>query len=1166
MNNNNNAEFSIDESIALSLVQTDTFLDATLNPTSLKNSSGYALRFDGQADLAYWQAALDRLVSSQAILGVRLDTQSEQPFLSVTDTHHSLVLITAETNQPQELLNSLIYRNYDLHCEPMLGHWLVQAPDCYHLVITAHHLLLDGPSLGIHARLLIQAANQPDDLPKISTLAMPQGNFNSHETLAFWKSELAQVEPLHISNPAFSQTATLLNNPANTQVSAVATNASEPLHLKAGQRICEQLPFDAVAWQQVKDYCRSKKITPAFYFKCLFGLLIQYHQQAEQDFAITEIHDGRDQHNRNDLGCFTRQQPFLFQASQITAESSFSDWLLAARIHQKRAKPFLKLSPSAITHLPMASDTLFAFNFNNFVPVMSHQGQSVAVTIFTPQMPNLVQGYVHTAETTGRFELIYNSQQFSSNHFVERMALIHQQIVSGVERLDKLNWLLADEVDSLDASWQANFSADDCLIERFYQTAEKFPNHIALTDSSGSTCSELTYSQLIIQVNQLAQALRFNLDCGHFDHNQLDNRASSSDQLIGLCVNRGSQQIIAMLAILKAGYGYVPLDPQSPLQRIELIAEDADLQLLLTDQPLTLKTACRQLTLDQCLQQPVSEIEKKQPSPQLKPNPQSIAYVIYTSGTTGKPKGVPISHSAVMSLFDASEGLFSFSDKDCWSQFHSIAFDFSIWEIWGAFLYGGKLALVPEDARQNPQLFADWLIESQVTCLSQTPGAFKRVANCLVEGQKSGDLRHIHFGGEALELDSLIAWNNEFGLATPCLTNLYGITETTVHVTYKSISEEDLASNQSRIGQPLPHLSVRLRDALNRKVAPGIVGEIQVSGASLSGGYLNRPELNQQKFIEDLVNGGTGVARWYRSGDLARMDALKSEQADYQLTYLGRSDQQIKLRGYRIEIGEIVAQLRNSNLVADAAVVLTGKADAAQLIAYAVADGEVSEAIDNPKLSNPKLSNSQLSQQVLTSLQASLPLYMLPAQIIWLDQLPLTINGKLDKSALPSAVDSSKSAKSDFQPNAELPQSSIEKSIARIWQKVLQRKNINLQDHFFRLGGHSLQAAQSISELNAKFELTMPMTLIFKFPLLQDLAWEVERELTEAFYRDDPKPFILQAAIARKARRIEKEKLQALEKKGRRVKSSLRPKPELTAEPKAPAAVQSDQQREVFEL
>ncbi len=421
-------------------------------------------------------------------------------------------------------------------------------------------------------------------------------------------------------------------------------------------------------------------------------------------------------------------------------------------------------------------------------------------------------------------------------------------------------------------------------------------------------------------------------------------------------------------------------------------------------------------------------------------DPDHAAYVIFTSGSTGRPKGVQVTHRNAVRLLAATDAWFGFGLDDVWTLFHSYAFDFSVWELWGALARGGRLVVVPYWVSRSPEAFLELLRRERVTVLNQTPSAFQQLvrADEAAGGPPDLALRRVVFGGEALDMRSLEPWFRRHGDRRPVLVNMYGITETTVHVTYRPLSAADLAA-ASLIGVPIPDLQVHLLDAGGRPVPVGVPGEMFVGGAGVARGYLNRPDLTAVRFVPDPFSGRPG-ARLYRSGDLAR------RQADGDLEYLGRIDHQVKIRGFRIELGEIEAALAAHLLVREAVVLAReDQPGERRLVAYLVAGLAAGAPPAGPELR--------------AFLRERLPEYMIPALFMVLPALPLTANGKVDRAALPAPVPE----RPELAGGAAAPRNEVEERLATIWAEVLRVPCVGIHDNFFELGGDSILAIQIVA-------------------------------------------------------------------------------------------------------
>jgi len=608
---------------------------------------------------------------------------------------------------------------------------------------------------------------------------------------------------------------------------------------------------------------------------------------------------------------------------------------------------------------------------------------------------------------------------------------------------------------------EAPHAEDSVIHGLFEKQVERTPEATAVVYEGQS----LTYNELNGRANQLAQHLR--------------DRGVGPDQLVGICLERGLDLVVGLLGILKAGAAYVPMDPAYPAERLAHILTDASPTVLLTQMGLREKfsdTAAEVIALDRdwdvIAQQPRNNLDLVT----LDVRSHHLAYVIYTSGSTGKPKGVMVEHGNVTRLFAATAQWFNSNERDVWAMFHSFAFDFSVWELWGALLYGGRVVVVPYLTARSPHEFYRLICEEGVTVLNQTPSAFVQLIDAQAQSSQRHSLRLVIFGGEALEFHTLRPWVARNGADLPQLVNMYGITETTVHVTYRRISQHEIESERgSIVGKPIPDLRVYLLDRYRQPVPIGVFGEFYVGGAGVARGYLNRPELTAERFLPDPFSNDT-KARMYKSGDLGR------RRSDGTIEYLGRNDEQVKIRGFRIELGEIEAQLTKHPQVKEGVVLARqGGPGEKRLVAYVVP--RTTSCTDGP-----------LKAETLRArLKDVLPDYMVPSAFVILERMPLTPNGKLDRRALPAPeIDAYTSRQ--YEP----PQGEVEEILAGIWQTLLQVQRVGRQDNFFELGGHSLLIVQMMERLR-RLGLMGDIRRVFDSATLADLASALTRESGEQF-------------------------------------------------------------------
>lgn len=501
---------------------------------------------------------------------------------------------------------------------------------------------------------------------------------------------------------------------------------------------------------------------------------------------------------------------------------------------------------------------------------------------------------------------------------------------------------------------------------------------------------------------------------------------------VGVCLDRSADLIVTMLGVLRAGAAYVPMDSHYPQERLSFTTQDAGLALVVSDA----ESFPRSGRVDVLTPAAVRSLAPGRPvDPGAQPD--DLAYVIYTSGSTGRPKGVAIPHKNVAVLLDATAQDMALGPADTWTVFHSSAFDFSVWEIWGCLLTGGHLVVVSHWVSRAPDEFYDLLVARRVTVLSQTPSAFAALQAVDDRRRAALALRLVVFGGEALDVRTLAPWFRRHPGSECRMVNMFGITETTVHVTHQTITPHHVRTGSRSVGKALPGWSVSVRDSRGRVQPFGVPGEIYVGGSALASHYLNRDDLTRTRFISDAVTG----ERLYRSGDLGRL------HPDGTLDHLGRIDSQVKIRGFRIELDEIRSVILECPGVEAAAVLVSrgDRADAAtvQLDAYVVPHA------------GAKL------DEIRRRAARYLPDYMMPSSFIPVTHLPINSNGKLDAAALAQHKLAQR-----HQPAPAAPASSEEpgNEILRVWREVLG-KQVAIDDDFFESGGNSLLAVHLLSAI-----------------------------------------------------------------------------------------------------
>jgi natural product biosynthesis luciferase-like monooxygenase protein/amino acid adenylation domain-containing protein len=644
-------------------------------------------------------------------------------------------------------------------------------------------------------------------------------------------------------------------------------------------------------------------------------------------------------------------------------------------------------------------------------------------------------------------------EQETIARMVSHLATLLESIATHPEKsVRDLAMLTRREEQQILLEWnqtEAEFPRDKRVHELFEEQAQRASAAVAVCDSA----LQLTYGELNAQASRLAHHLR--------------RAGVQPETLVGVCMERSTNLVIAILAILKASGAYVPLDPAYPAERLAFMIEDSHMPVLLTEQKFVEKlptTTIQTLCLDALDFVAHLDSESKTNPPPVG-NSANLAYVIYTSGSTGQPKGVAIQHDSLMNLVAWHQGVYEVTSVDRATQVAGPAFDASVWELWPYLTAGASVHIPDEEIRLSPKRLLAWLKSENITLsFLPTPLAEAVMQEPWPQGMA---LRALLTGGEKLHRfppPTLGCW----------LTNQYGPTENTV-VTTALVAEPGDDTMAPPIGRPIANTRIYLLDANLRPVPIGVPGELCISGVGLARGYLNRPELTAEKFVANPFGSGD-YARLYRTGDLARY------LPDGNIEFLGRLDQQIKIRGQRVELGEIECVLSQHPSVREAVVTLDQNGEGqGRLIAYVTATP------------NHKPEAADLRQ----FLKQKLPEYMLPGNFAILDALPLTQNGKVDRRALPSPCEEG-GRDTNFVP----PRTATEEIVAGVWCEVLCRGEVGSQDNFFELGGHSLQATQVVSRLRNIFKVEVPLYFLFEAPTVAGLAAKIEAALRQGLPSD----------------------------------------------------------------
>ncbi|GER90192.1 hypothetical protein KDW_43540 [Dictyobacter vulcani] len=1044
-----------DASLPLSFAQQRLWFLNELEPENTIYNLPAAVHLQGKLHVEALEQSLQEIVRRHESLRTTfasLQGQATQVIaptssvvLPIEDIQH--LATEAQAERTYQVIVQEQQRAFDLEHGPLIRALLIrQGPEDHILVLTIHHIVSDGWSMGVLTRELAElytaySAGKPSPLKDLvlqyADYALWQRQWLQGEVLeqhmAYWKRQLGQnLLPLELP----------------TDHPRPATQSYHGLH--------QPIEIPAALIEKLKIVGQQQGATLFMTLLSAFKILL-YRYSQQEDIVIGTPIANRTQAEIEDLiGFFVNT---LVLRTDLGGNPSFRELVkrvrevtLEAYTHQDI--PFEHIVEMLQPERDLSRSPLFQVMF----VLQNTPGQD-----FTLGDLKLAPMIVENDST--KFDLmlqlveteqgVFGNFEYSTDLFdvatIERMVGHFQQLLESIaanpdQSIATLALITPPERQQL-LGWntiQTEYAPDLCLHQRFEQQV------VAHGDAEAILFEEqrLTYTELNQRANQVAHYLR--------------QQGIGAETLVGLSVERSPEMLIGILGILKAGGAYVPLDPAIPEDRLTFILADAQVAVILTQQHIQARFAQFEGEII-CLDEQERFTPSSTENPPTEIKPESLAYVIYTSGSTGKPKGVLVTHNNIMRLFKATQHWYNFTADDVWTLFHSYAFDFSVWEIWGPLLYGGKLVVVPYWMSRSPQDLHAEMLRTGVTILNQTPSAFRLLQQTILasDRQEKLALRLIFFGGEALEFQSLGPWFERFGDQQPQLVNMYGITETSVHTTYRPVIRQDLKAGLiSNIGCAFPDLCLLVLDQYKQPVPIGVIGELYVGGAGVARGYLRRDELTAERFMADPLNMQPEIM-FYRSGDLVRY------QQNGDLEYIGRIDTQVKIRGHRIELGEIESILIKHVSIQDCVVVAREiGAEQQRLVAYIV-------------VSHEDLENATLQEY----LQSYLPEYMVPALFVRMDSLPLTANGKVDRRALPAP---DKNTLVDARRYVE-PRTPVEKIIASIWEQVLGVERVGLNDNFFALGGDSILSIQIVALINQN-SLHVTAKQLFQYQTVATLA------------------------------------------------------------------------------
>ncbi|HGP0030675.1 TPA: non-ribosomal peptide synthase/polyketide synthase [Pseudomonas aeruginosa] len=934
---------------------------------------------------------------------------------------------------------------FDLSEAPLLRLVLVRTDEeRYHLIYTNHHILMDGWS---NSQLLGEV------LQRYRGETPPRSGGRYRDYIAWLqRQDAALAEAFWL--PRLRQ----LDEPTRLGQSIAQAR-------QRGKGYAERLrELDGEQTRRLAELAREQKITVNTLVQAAWLMLLQrYTGQDSVAFGATvagrpaELNGIEEQ-----IGLFINTLPVI--ASPLP-QQSLASWLQAVQGENLALREF--------EHTPLYDIQRWAGQGGEalFDNILVFENYPVSQMLQQQASQGLAFGAVGNHEQTNypltlsvslgqRLELqfAYDREHFDDASVARLDRHLTHLLAQMVERpastcLAEFQLLEAAERRQAIFDWGRNpgrYPDERSVEQLFASRAAMEPERVALLFEE----RQLSYGELNAQANRLAHRL-IELGVG-------------PDVLVGIAVERGLEMIVSLLAVLKAGGAYVPLDPEYPQERLGYMIEDSGIALLLSQSHLLQRLPAASGIACLALDQARDWQDRPASDPQLRAHPQNLAYVMFTSGSTGRPKGVGISRESLSRHTHVSLEFFGIGPDDRVLQFSTFNFDGFVEQLYPPLACGASVVLRGTEIWDSETLYRE-IVERRITTVDLTTAYWNMLAKDFAnQGVRDyGALRQVHAGGEAMPPESLVAWKAA-GLEHVRLLNTYGPTEATVTVTTLDcapyVDGSKAIPATMPIGKVLPGRAIYLLDDAGQPAPVGAVGELVIGAELLARGYFKRPDLTAARFIPDPFD-EQGGGRLYRTGDLARYGA------DGVIEYVGRVDHQVKVRGFRIELGEIEACLGEHPAVREALVIAVEGAAGAQLVAYLVPQAEA--------LASATLEvQAALRNELKALLRDSLPEYMVPAHLLFLERLPLSPNGKVDRKALP-APDASL-----LQEAYVAPRSELECQVAAIWQEVLKLQRVGLDDHFFELGGHSLLAINVISRIQLELGMKLTPQLLFQFPTL----------------------------------------------------------------------------------
>ncbi|MFN4149375.1 MAG: amino acid adenylation domain-containing protein, partial [Candidatus Sericytochromatia bacterium] len=991
-----------------------------------------------------------KIIKRHQILRTTFHFENDELYQKVhNDLDLKINLIECDTNNLKDIIQNEISFSFKLDKLSLIKISLIKvSEDEYIMVVVFHHIVGDAWSCGLFIKELTEyyqafCNEKSSDLPELN---IQYTDFAIKQKKNFEQKEYQdQIEKI-------------VNNLKNHNLFLpLPYDFKRPTKQTFNGKTIN-LPFSKELTLELKKLSSKLSTTLFVVLVGAFKILLSRYSNETNILTGLPISGRTSREQENLIGVFVNTIVLL---GELTNDLTFDEFI------KKLSSNLLDSFDTQEVPFDKVVEKLPLDRASNYSPVFQTMFVMQNIPISFPTVEGLEIDIFEIDNNTSKFDLTLSFKEMSNeisleyntdlflpetiNSFLENyICLLENLLTNYQDKISNLNILTDKQKNKLLNTFPRRSFRDSeniTIHKMVEKSALLFPDSIALKFKD----EVINYRVLNEKANKLARYF-------------VDKGIKKGDK-VAVSFDVSFEMIITLLAVLKSGACYIPLDPVLPQERIKFITEDCKPDLIITQNKEYIKTDFEKLLIYKDSDYEKYSIENLN----LDINKTDNAYIIYTSGSTGTPNGVLINHHNVIRLFETTEEHFDFKQKDIWVLFHSYAFDYSIWEIWSCLRQGSTLLLTNKEMRRNPVEFYKLICQEKVTILNQTPSAFYHFSRSAIKSDLENSLRYLVLSGEALDINLLEDWYSKFDENKPKIINSYGITETTVFVTYRELSKKDLkGSSYSPIGIALSDLSMYVLDQNKNIVPRGVIGELYVGGEGLAVCYFNRDELNKKKFIKNPF----GEGNLYKTGDHVKI--LPNDE----LEYIGRIDGQIKIRGHRIEIGEIESSLNKHKEIKESAVkAFDNSIRGKYLVAYIVTNNH--ENIEKNELKS--------------YLKTLLPEVMIPNDYVFMESFPLTNNGKIDKRALKEPSEILVKKEIEYTP----PRNEVEKILTNIVSELLEIKEVSIDTNFFDMGFHSLLIAKAHEKIEEKLKINFNMVELFNYPTIKELAKFLSNEETD---------------------------------------------------------------------